>query len=156
MLPGVFRLEFSFHSRNTRVTVVEKKKTSRGSRSDKPHPCRHSSNPPCRLRARRPALSRPVTPRGAARWNNKNIITYRVISALAWQMVFERRTQTVLGPERGRDVGRRHVAVLRRQPDGVFRDSSDGRPVREHGPAAAATGSKPDARLRATRAHHAR
>lgn len=76
-------------------------------------------------------------------------------TAVARQMVPEGRTQTVLGPERGRDVRRRHVAVLRRQPDGVLRDSAAGRPVREHG-AAAATGSERDAGLHAAGAHHPR
>lgn len=74
-------------------------------------------------------------------------------------MVSERRAQTVLGPERGRNVRRRrwrHVAVLRHQSDGVLRDTADGRPVREHADATAATGPERDARLHAARAHHAR
>jgi len=79
-------------------------------------------------------------------------------TALARQVVFERRTQTILRAERGgRDVRRGHVAVLRRQPDGVLGDTAVGRPVREHaGPTAAATGPERDARLHAARAPHAR
>lgn len=67
-------------------------------------------------------------------------------------MVFERRTQTVLGAERWRHVRRRHFAILRHESDGVFRGSAVGRPVREHGPTAA-TGTKRNARLHSTRAH---
>lgn len=88
---------------------------------------------------------------------NAVILTFHVLSltAVARKMVSERRTQTVLGPERGRDVRRRHVALLRRQPDGVLRDSATGRPVRQHG-AAAATGSERDAGLHPAGAHHPR
>jgi len=70
-------------------------------------------------------------------------------------MVFEGRTQTVLRAERGRDVRRRHIAVLRRQSDSVLRDSSVSRPVREHGPAAT-TDTERYAGLHCARAHHAR
>lgn len=75
-------------------------------------------------------------------------------SALAGQMVFEGRAQVVLRAERrGRDVRRRHVAVLRRQSNGVFHGSAVGRPVRQHG-STAATGSEHDAHLHGTGAHY--
>lgn len=78
-------------------------------------------------------------------------------SALARKVVFERRTQIVLGTERGgRHVRWWYVTVLRRQSDGVLSDTAVGRPVREHaGPTATATGPERDACLHAARAHHA-
>lgn len=77
-------------------------------------------------------------------------------AAVARQMVSERRAQTVLGAERGRDVRRGHVAVLRRQSDGVFGRPAVGRPVREHGTAAATGPAERDARLHAARGRRAR
>lgn len=56
---------------------------------------------------------------------------YRI--ALAGQMVFKGRTQTVFRTERRRcDVRRRHLAVLRRQPDSIFCRPPNGGPLREH------------------------